>query len=91
MEDAKIVHLRLTIFSRHMHVMIWLLDPLLTYLDLKTTNWSLFLMASCALPHRPHLLNGLGFALFHHLRVINSSKCTRKASQEDRGPVTVVP
>ena len=28
---------------------------------------------SCALPHKPQLLNGLGFPLFHHLRVINWS------------------
>ena len=52
-------------------IMVPLLEPLLTCLDLKTMSWSLFLVVSCALPHRPQLLNGLGFALFHHLRVIN--------------------
>ena len=80
MKDVKIAHLGFTILLNHL--MMELLDPLLTCLHLKTTSWTFFLIVSCALPYGPQLLNGLGFALFHHLRVI---KCTRKPSQEDRG------
>jgi len=68
MKYVKMAHLGLTVLLRHFMVQS---KPLLTCLDLKTMSWSLFLVVSCALPHRPQLLNGLGFALFHHLRVIN--------------------
>ena len=69
MKDLKLAHLGLTILLRHF--MVQLLDPLLTCLDLKTMSWSSFLMVNCALPHRPQLLNGLGFAFLHHLGVIS--------------------
>ena len=39
------------------HFMMQLLIQLLTCLDLKKTNCSLFLMVRCALPHGPQLLN----------------------------------
>ena len=65
MNEVKIAHLGLTILLSDF--MMQLLDSLLTCFDLRTTSWSLFLMVSCALPHGPQLLNGLGFALLHHL------------------------
>ena len=69
MNDVNIAHLGLTFLLSHF--MMHLLESLFTCLDVKRMSWSLFLMVSCALPHRPQLMNELGFPLFHHLRVIN--------------------